>query len=171
MLNETWNTTFLWKTFKILASTHWVLVIPHIHPQSGTYLPRATLTHSRRIPWLACRPGIWLFSNNQTCLVVNWPRKWAVFDFWKKSKISQNGLQKSITEKKYFLISSRVKSFVGSSPSFSTPNFLSGAYGNHFRLLTFCRGVLERVAILWSLSTMNWIFLIICNKKWDTSTS
>ena len=32
----------------------------------------------------ARRHGIWLFSNIQTCLVVNWPRKWAVFDFWKK---------------------------------------------------------------------------------------
>ena len=44
----------------------------------------------------------------------------------KKSEISQNVLQKSMTEKNDFRILGRVKSFVGSSPSFSTPNFLSG---------------------------------------------
>ena len=39
----------------------------------------------------------------------------------KKSEISQNVLQKSMTEKNDFLIFGRVKSFVGSSPSFFTP--------------------------------------------------
>jgi hypothetical protein len=58
---------------------------------------------------------------------INWPRKWAVFDFWKKSKISQNVLQKSITFKNDFHIFARVKIFLGPSRSFSTPNFLSGA--------------------------------------------
>ena len=47
-------------------------------------------------------------------------------EMMKKSEISQNVLQKSMTEKNDFLIFGRVKSFVGSSPSFSTPNFLSG---------------------------------------------
>ena len=48
-------------------------------------------------------------------------------EIMKKSKISQNVLQKSLTEKNDFLIFGCVKSFVGSSPSFWTPNFLSGA--------------------------------------------
>ena len=74
----------------------------------------------------ARRHGIWLFSNIHTCLAANWGRKWSVFGFWKKSKISQNVLQKSTTEKNDFLIFGRVKSFVGPSPSFCTPNFLSG---------------------------------------------
>ena len=74
----------------------------------------------------ARRHGIWLFSNIHTCLAANWGRKWSVFGFWKKSKISQNVLQKSTTEKNDFLILGRVKSFVGPSPSFCTPNFLSG---------------------------------------------
>jgi hypothetical protein len=60
-------------------------------------------------------------------LVVNWPRKWAVFYFLKKSNISQNFLQKSITFKNDFHFFGRVKSFLGPSRSFSTPNFLSGA--------------------------------------------
>ena len=47
-------------------------------------------------------------------------------EMMKKSEIYQNVLQKSMTEKNDFLIFGRVKSFVGSSPSFSTPNFLSG---------------------------------------------
>ena len=75
----------------------------------------------------ARRHGIWLFSNIHTCLAANWGRKWSVFGFWKKSKISQNVLQKSTTEKNDFLILGRVKSFVGPSPSFWTPDFLSGA--------------------------------------------
>ena len=71
--------------------------------------------------------GIWLFSNIHMCLAANWGRKWSVFGFWKKSKISQNVLQQSMNEKNDFLIFGRVKSFVGSSPTFCTPNFLSGA--------------------------------------------
>ncbi len=44
----------------------------------------------------------------------------------KKSEISQTVLQKCITFKIDSQILGRVKMFVGSSPSFSTPNFLSG---------------------------------------------
>ena len=50
-----------------------------------------------------------------------------ICEMLKKSEISQNVLQKSMTEKNDFLIFGRVKTFVGLSPSFSTPNFLSGA--------------------------------------------
>jgi hypothetical protein len=46
--------------------------------------------------------------------------------FEKKSKISQNVLQKSITFKGDFHFFGRVKSFLGLCRSFSTPNFLSG---------------------------------------------
>ena len=60
-------------------------------------------------------------------LVVNWPRKWAVLGFGKKSKISQNVLQKSITFKTDLNFFGRVKNISGPSRSFSTPNFLSGA--------------------------------------------
>ena len=68
--------------------------------------------------------GICLFDPIQVYLVVNWPRKWAVFDFWKKTKISQNVLQKSITFKNDFHFFGRVKSRVRRSRSFCTPNFL-----------------------------------------------
>jgi hypothetical protein len=71
--------------------------------------------------------GLCLFYPIQVYLVVNWPRKWAVFDFSKKSKISQNVLQKSITFKNDFHFFGRVKNFLGPSRSFSTPNFLLGA--------------------------------------------
>ena len=71
--------------------------------------------------------GICLFDPIQVYLVVNWPRKWAVFDFRKKSKISQNVLQKSITFKNDFHFFGRVKIVLGPSRSFFTPNFLSGA--------------------------------------------
>ena len=42
------------------------------------------------------------FFSIQMCLVVNWGRKWSVFDFWNISKISQNvcknqGLKKMIS--------------------------------------------------------------------------
>ena len=74
----------------------------------------------------ADRRGIWLFSHIQTCMLVNWPRKWAVLHFYKNSKISQNVLQKSTTFLNDFLIFGRVKKFAGPSPSFSTPDFLSG---------------------------------------------
>ena len=57
----------------------------------------------------ADRRGIWLFFRIQNCLVVNWPRKWAVFDFWKRSKISQHILQKSMSFKNDFSIFGRVK--------------------------------------------------------------
>ena len=76
-----------------------------------------------------------LFSNIQTCLVENWGRKWSVFEFWKKSKISQKVLQKSVTEKNDLLLLGRVKSFLGSTPSFSTPNFLSGVSGKGFNFM------------------------------------
>ena len=49
-----------------------------------------------------------------------------ICEMLQKSEISQNVLQKSMTEKNNFLIFGRVKSFVCSSPSFYTPNFLSG---------------------------------------------
>ena len=75
----------------------------------------------------AHRCGIWLFFRIQNCLVVNWPRKWAVFHFYKNSKISQNVLQKSATFQNNFLIFGRVKLFVGPSTSFLTPDILSGA--------------------------------------------
>ena len=71
--------------------------------------------------------GICLFDPIQVYLVVNWPRKWAIFDFWKQSKISQNVLQKSFTFKTDFNFFGRVKSRVRRSRSFCTPNFLSGA--------------------------------------------
>ena len=71
--------------------------------------------------------GIWLFFRIQTCLVVNWPRKWAVLHFYKNSKISQNVLQKSTTFQNDFLIFGRLKKFLCPSTSFSTPDFLLGA--------------------------------------------
>ena len=37
----------------------------------------------------ARRRGIWHFSDIHTCLAANWDRKWYVFGFWKKWKISQ----------------------------------------------------------------------------------
>ena len=60
----------------------------------------------------ADRRGIWLFFRIQNCLVVNWPRKWAVLHFYKNSKISQNVLQKSTNFQNDFLIFGRVKIFV-----------------------------------------------------------
>ena len=105
----------------------------------------------------ARRHCIWLFSNIQTCLVVNWARKWSVFDFWKKSEISQKVLQESMTEKNDFIIFGRVKSFVGPSPSFCTPNFLLG--GSR-------KGCTFMIAFDHKL-----IFLIIGNAKWMSSTS
>ena len=74
----------------------------------------------------ADRRGIWLFFRIQNCLVVNWPRKWAVLHFYKNSKISQNVLQKSTNFQNDFLIFGRVKKIVGPSTSFWTPDFLSG---------------------------------------------
>ena len=47
----------------------------------------------------------------------------------KKSKISQNVLQKSLTFKTDFNFFGHVKNVLGPSRSFSTPNFLSGASG------------------------------------------
>ena len=79
--------------------------------------------------------GIWFFFNIQNRLVVNWPRKWAVLHFNKNSKISQNVLQKSTTFQNDFLILGHVKKFVGPSPSFSTPNFLSGASRKAFNFM------------------------------------
>ena len=86
----------------------------------------------------ARRRGIWLFSNIHTCLAANWGRKWSVFGFWKKSKISQNVLQKSMTEKNDFLILGRVKSFVGPRTSFLTPDFLSGAFRKGCNFMIAC---------------------------------
>ena len=63
----------------------------------------------------ADRRGIWFFSRIQTCMLVNWPRQWAVFHFYKNSKISQKVLQKSTTFKDDFLIFGRVNKFL--SPS------------------------------------------------------
>ena len=71
----------------------------------------------------------------QNCLVVNWPRKWAVLHFYKNSKISQNVLQKSTNFQNDFLISSRVKKFVDPSTSISTPKFLSGASRKAFNFM------------------------------------
>ena len=72
-----------------------------------------------------CR-SVWIFDHRWHILVVNWLRKWAVFDFLKNSKISQNVLQKSITNKngKNFVLVSMSSAF--SIRSFCTPNFLSG---------------------------------------------
>ena len=47
--------------------------------------------------------------------------------FEKNQNLSKR-LQKSTTEKNDFLILGRVKSFVGPSTSFSTPDFMSGAF-------------------------------------------
>ena len=74
----------------------------------------------------ADRRGIWLFFRIQNCLVVNWPRNWSVLHFYKNTKISQNVLQKFTTFQNDFLIFDRVKTFVGPSTSFWTPDFLSG---------------------------------------------
>ena len=79
--------------------------------------------------------GICLLDPIQVYLVVNWPRKWAVFDFWKQSKISQNVLQKSMTFKNDFHFFGRVKKKSGPSQSFSTPNFLSGASRKGFNFM------------------------------------
>ena len=83
----------------------------------------------------ADRRGIWLFFRIQNCLVVNWPRKWAVLHFYKNSKISQNVLQKSATFQNDFLILGRVKKIVGPSTSFWTPDFLSGASRKAFNFM------------------------------------
>ena len=83
----------------------------------------------------ADRRGIWLFSRIQTCMLVNWPRKWAVLHFYKNTKISQNVLQKSTTFRNDFLIFGRVKKIVGPSTSFSTPDFLSGASWKAFNFM------------------------------------
>ena len=83
----------------------------------------------------ADRCGIWLFFHIQTCLVVNWPRKWAVFDFCKNSKISQNVLQKSTTFRSDFLIFGHVKKFMCPSTSFSTLDFLLGASRKAFNFM------------------------------------
>jgi hypothetical protein len=79
--------------------------------------------------------GICLFDPIQVYLVVNWPRKLAVLDFWKKSKISQNVLQKSITFKTDLNFFGRVKNLLGPSRSFSTPNFLTGASRKGFNFM------------------------------------
>ena len=54
-----------------------------------------------------CKRGYWLLVFGTVLkfcmgLVVNWARKWSVFDFLNNSKISQNVLQKSMTEKMIF---------------------------------------------------------------------
>ena len=54
-------------------------------------------------------------------------QKMGRFWFLKKIKNLSNVLQKSITFKNDFHFFGRVKSFLGPSRSFSTPNFLSGA--------------------------------------------
>jgi hypothetical protein len=71
--------------------------------------------------------GQWLFDPIQVYLVVNWPSKWAAFWFLKKIKNLSNVSQKSIIFKNDFHFFGRVQSFLGSSRSVSTPNFLSGA--------------------------------------------
>ena len=73
-----------------------------------------------------CRSSWNMTSRIQTCMLANWPRKWAVLHFYKNSKISQNVLQKSTTFQNDFLIFGRVKKFVFPRTSFSTPDFLSG---------------------------------------------
>merc|ERR1711940_449337 len=55
-------------------------------------------------------------------------QKFKMCELLKNSKISQTVLQKCITFRNDFQILGHVKLFVGSSPSFSTPNFLSGPW-------------------------------------------
>ena len=81
----------------------------------------------------ARRHGIWLFSNIHTCLAANWGRKWSVFGFWTKWKISQNVFQKSMTEQTDFLILGRVKSFVGSGPVIFHPQLFVGGFRKGFQ--------------------------------------
>ena len=99
----------------------------------------------------ADRRGIWLFFRIQNCLVVNWPRKWAVLHLYKNSKISQNVLQKSATFKNDFLFFGRVKNL--------------WVRAHHFGPQTFCRGILERLSILWSLLIINGFFWSFARKS------
>ena len=105
----------------------------------------------------ADRRGMCLFFHIQTCMLVNWPRKWAVLHFYKNSKISQNVLQKSTNFQNDFLIFGRVKKFLCPSTSFLTPDFLSGDSRKAFNFM---------IAF-----DHKWIFLIICQEKCFSSTS
>ena len=88
------------------------------------------------MPYLdnAGHQGICLFDRIQVYLVVNWPRKWAIFDL-KKIKISKNVLQKSITFKNHFHFVGRVSKIWRPRQSFCTLNFLLGASRTGFNLM------------------------------------
>ena len=84
-------------------------------------------------------------------------QKFKMCEIMNKLEISQTVMQKCITFKNDFQILGRVKSFLGSSPSFPPP--------------TFCRGLWKRVQLLWSFSIINWFLLISTYQKWGSSTS
>ena len=82
--------------------------------------------------------GIWLFDPIQMYLVVNWARKWTVFDFLKNLKISQYVLRKSITMKKFtifFIVSTEISC---PSRSFCTPYFWSRASWKGVNFVIVC---------------------------------
>ena len=91
----------------------------------------------------ARRHGIWFFSNIQTWLVVNWPRKWANFDFWKKIKNLSKCFTKIHNWKKWFPYFRPRKKFCEFDPVI---------FYSHF----FVGGFRERVSILWLLLIINW---------------
>jgi hypothetical protein len=75
-------------------------------------------------------------------LVVNWDRKWTVFDFLKNWKISQYVLQKSIIMKNFKIFCIVSTDISGPSWSFWTHDF-------------------------WSRVAWKWVnFVIVCLKKW-----
>ena len=98
------------------------------------YVSMKMIVHLHQTNIQCLRGGVIL--NLYWYLCYTFTRKWSEkINLWSKAIIKLQPFRKSITKINNFLIFGRVKSFVGSTPSFSTSNFLYGASGKGFNFM------------------------------------